>query len=413
MQSTTLRLLAGLPAGLFLFACAATDDSTRTVDELIRTARYDEAVRVAAARHGARPDDPEAEAAHRRATAAHYMKLGRVATFDDRDETALDYFLRAQELWPVQDAAGLEVIDEWVRKTQLKLAERWMDAAHEADNSADMIGARDAYETALSYAPGLPRAVEGLARTLIKINYREGLGEDYYKAGIRDLREYALHPSRAHFHYSGKYLPESERAARRATEVEALLAEERLAVARKLEKDGVYGGARNEYRIALLLDPENAEAQEGLERNTIEMEVFELIGEADMFLRRGRLEQALEKLAEAGTRTERQQELVEQMQEQAQTARLQLMYDDAISLEQDFLYEESVAAYTRLLDDAGFFKDAITRRDTLMEFIRRAETLYEKAANAGDPTLANSYLRQIDIFWPEYRDVSERLSGAQ
>jgi hypothetical protein len=86
-----------------------------------------------------------------------------------------------------------------------------------------------------------------------------------------------------------------------------------------------------------------------------------------------------------------------------------VVYRDALALERDWRLEEAVARYDELLAEAQFWKDAITRRNTLQEYVRRAPELYEKAAAAATKEEQLQILRQIELFWPEYRDVSTRI----
>jgi hypothetical protein len=118
-------------------------------------------------------------------------------------------------------------------------------------------------------------------------------------------------------------------------------------------------------------------------------------------------------LAEGSELSERQRPAFERSLEAVRVARLRALYDEARALERDFQFELAVARYGELIEQAGFFEDAITRRDTLQGFIALAADLYARALVAPSAEEALPLLRQIEVFWPEYRDVRERVLGGQ
>jgi hypothetical protein len=134
-----------------------------------------------------------------------------------------------------------------------------------------------------------------------------------------------------------------------------------------------------------------------------------------MFLQQ-RYDEAELKLVAAAERTRRQGEEIEAYREKLGEARLERLYEEARTLESDWRYEEAVVAYDRLLERQPFYEDAITRRDTLQSFVEQARELYALYEQAGSDEERLALLRQIAVFWPEYRDVRRRLAeleGAQ
>ena len=87
-----------------------------------------------------------------------------------------------------------------------------------------------------------------------------------------------------------------------------------------------------------------------------------------------------------------------------------LLYDEALRLERDFKYVRAIEAYDELLAVAGYYEDAITRRSTLRGFVHQSEDLYERAQTTDDEQEKISLLRQVQLIWPEYRDVDEQLA---
>ena len=71
---------------------------------------------------------------------------------------------------------------------------------------------------------------------------------------------------------------------------------------------------------------------------------------------------------------------------------------------------DAIAAYDQLLIEAeGYFDDALTRRDTLTDYVDKATTWYAEAEAARGTPEELPLLRRIDIIYPEYRDVVERI----
>ena len=393
-------------AALLLLAagCASTVSKTE-IDQKLRQGDFRGAVEGAAARVEANPGDAEAVEAHRQATVMLLLDEGRQLTFQDRDEDALDRFYGARELDP-----GSKLVSDWIAKTREKLAVRWLDVAYELLASDELGAADEAFQAVLYYRPGDESATAGLERVQIKAEYRRGMGEQYYKDGVNELRDHALNPARGKFEYVWrKYLPEDPRAGRRLSETERAIAEEKIFLAGRFEQMGMYRAARNEFRIALTFDEESTEALEGFERLEREVEARTVLEQADMLVRRGRIDEAEESLRAAIDLSERQRPDFDAALQDLERQRYGAMYDEARTYERDFRFDLAVEAYTRLIEIAGFYDDALTRRDTLEGFIEQAAELYEAAMATEDEEERRSLLMQIEIFWPEYRDVEELL----
>lgn len=374
------------------------------VNDLIAQEEYDEAVRYTDRLVQRDPDDERAQELYRMASVAWRLDAARTLTFADRDEEAIELLLAAQ-----RSAPESEVVQAWLDKTYRKLTTRWLDHALELHAEDNIEAAIEAYGKALEYSPGNLSALNGMAQAVIQVNYRKGLGEAYYKDGLRALSDYWLQQAGSRFSYAGKYAPEDDRVQKRREQVDVHLAEERVVIAGTLEDEELYGAARNEYKLALALDPENELAKEGFARTEIEAEASERLREARMAILREDYGRANALIEEGMALTRHQQELFEGALTDIEEARLGVMYDEAVSLEKDYQYPEAIAAYDRILDRAQYYRDVITRRSTLNEYVRRAGELHAEAERAQDDATRLDLLQQIEIFWPEYRDVSEQL----
>ena len=171
----------------------------------------------------------------------------------------------------------------------------------------------------------------------------------------------------------------------------------------------MWAGARNEYRIALLIDPECAEATEGYARTRIEAEAEEKLREIDRLVRAKKFDEA-QVLIDAGSAiTKHQVEKFEGRKAEIEEARLDGAYQTALALETDQDFEEAVAAYDKLLTQRDYYKDTLARRDTLRGYIEKATGLYAQALESTDPTQKLELLKRISVFWPRYKNVAELI----
>jgi tetratricopeptide (TPR) repeat protein len=291
-----------------------------------------------------------------------------------------------------------------------KLSRTWLERGLELHASGKLAEAVEAYEKALEYAPGDPSALNGLGDAIIQINYRDGMGKQYFEEGIRSLSAYWLEQARSRFSYSDKYQPEDPKTLQRKKQVDALLAQQRVTVGKGIEATGRFGAARNEYRLAVALEPENAEAKAGLDRCTNESKAAKLLEQAKMEIVRQRLDHALELIEEGEGLTTVQKDMFEGARAQVEQSRFELKYQSALALERDYQYEKAIAKYDELLQETEYYKDSIARKETLQEYVRLAAELYEKALKAATDDERLESLRKIRVFWPEYKDVAAQLA---
>jgi tetratricopeptide (TPR) repeat protein len=408
LRFVRLSHLSSLLALLALLVACQGSGRNEGVASMIRHGRYADALEVAREDAAEDPDDEHAQALYRDSQVAFLLDLGRSDVFDRQAEQGLPYFYRAYELDPSNTA-----VQGWIVKTRRQLAEEWLDKAAELTAPEDLDQAEDAYERVLAYVPDHPDGRQGLSRVLLLKNYRAGLSKTYFNQGINQFRDDWLHPARWYFDVSHRYDPTNDSARNRADQVDLTLAQDRLSQARSLENQGLYNAARNEYRLSLLADPGNFEAQDGLDRMDNETRAHRTIAKAEMSIRRGDYDAADELLAEAGEITDDQVDVLAQLAARIEDQQLAALYVEAQTLERDYRYQEAVKVYDELLELSPYYEDAIARKTTIEEFILLAEEYYTKALDASSDEEALRYLRQIPIIWPEYRDVDERLKAIE
>lgn len=398
-------------AAALLLALAACQSNGKQQDDprwLVAHGRFDDAVRAAAAAVERDPGSERALADHRDATAAWLLEQGRQQSFRDEDEAALETFARVLAFDP-----GNEVAKDWIEKTNQKLATVWRGRAFDLHAEDDIDAALAAYERALKHVPGDAATVEGRNIALALVAHRSGLGRTYFQDGLLALSDLWLEQARSRFAYSLKYRPKDERTQQRESQVKHLMAIERVSAARANEGEKRFGAARHEYAMALQADATSADAQAGLERCKKELKVRDLLGRVRMDVVRGRFDAAETGVAEARKLTELQKDEVDGAEASIREARFEKAYREALALERDWRYAEAVLRYDQLLARADYYKDVISRRDALNEYIRRADDLWNRAEAEAAPATKLDLYRQIQVFWPEYKDLPARIAALE
>jgi len=402
---------AGLVLGLLACAALGCQGSGKAVDQPVADAvqhgRYGMALERARRQAEANPGDSNAQAVYRDARVAYILDQGRREVFKGQLTEGLAHFEEAKALAPDHPT-----VESWIEKTRAQLAVYWLDRAAEQIGPEHMNEAELCYEKVLHYDPDNPDAVRGLSQLLLLKNYRGGMSKTYFDDGLSSFHLLQLEQARRAFQVSRRYA-ENEPAASRGRQVEKMIAEDRLAQAKHLESAGLYFAARNEYRLVLLVDPANEEGRDGLDRMDREARARRELSAAEMHIRRGALETAEKTLAQAEILTEAQKDQVSLLQSGIEDKRLEDMYLAAQSLTDDYRYPEAVQAFAELLAIAPDYKDAALRKATVEEFISLAEDFYAKAAVATTDEEAEGFLRAIQIPWPEYKDVAERLRAIE
>ncbi|MDA1265508.1 MAG: hypothetical protein O2816_10565 [Planctomycetota bacterium] len=377
-----------------------------SIKYLVGQGDYKTALTRAQTSFEANPDDAAVAADYRLASVAFLLARGREATFEGRDEEALADFEQAVALDPTAEQA-----EQWRVKTSRKLSDRWYLLAREKHASDRLNEAGKAYEVALDYDRENESALAGLYRVGVQLGYREGLSEDYYNEGLSALRERSLHVSKSRFSYADKYQDGDGKPARRIEEVDRALSMEFLDRGLELEEQGFYAAAGAEYRVAKRLDEKNVAAFEGQARMLIEAEAHELLKGGQMWIRRGEFDKAVTAFEQGKALTKVQGEQFEEEITSIADLRAGASYEQAINYEHDFRFVEATQAYQKLLDERGFYKDVRARLTRLEQVIVEVQTLYASLASAEDAAALKVILERIDVLWPEYRDVQQRLDA--
>lgn len=395
-----------LSVTLLLAACASTSDRRvrEDVNDKIDHGKYEAALVEAASYHDDHPGDEAARALHLRAHTAFLLDQGRELSFRDRDDEALAIFREV-----LKESPDSEQAQQWVTKTENKLGKHWTHVGLELHATDNLPGAMDAYGKALSYLPDDVSATAGLATARFLSDYRDGVGSGYYTNGVRALSEYYLQQARNAFDKVLKYREEDRQSTERRDQVKVMLSEQRAHLASELEEDGLFAAARHEFKMAIDLDPENSVAIEGEARASKEARAEVLLSGAEMQVLRGNYDRAREMLAEGSDLTIAQTELFEGAAAGIESAIQEDMYVAALDLYRDGNYQGAVDAFDELLAVASYYKDTRTRRDNLASDIVAASERYELARKAETDEERLRYLREIEVFWTDYKDIQVQI----
>ncbi|MDF1798800.1 MAG: hypothetical protein P1V81_06465 [Planctomycetota bacterium] len=395
-----------LLAAISLVACQTTEEEP-TVSEHFRAGNYESALALAQTQVDDAPDDPYYQGVERMAEVGLKLDQARDLVFDNEHAKALELLFEADDLAP-----GHPVVAEWIEKVVGELTDGTLLQAGQALMDQEFDRAVELYERALVFDPDDERAKAGIARSLILVNHRAGMGEQYYIEGVRSLREYWLGQANAEFAYNGKFAPDDKRGAARRRQVAGLLAEDRVLMASDFEANGLFHAARNEYRIALIFDEDNTNAAEGLARMEREVEAFAQLSEAERKRIRGEYADAAKALAEGVELSEAQVAEFASAKIDLDEARWKEQYKEALDAEADGRYERAVKLFDLLLQETGYYEDAVARRRTLTDMIDLAERLYSESMAAKREDVKRQKLEQIAVFWPEYKNVGKLLGTA-
>ncbi|MFT7668841.1 MAG: tetratricopeptide (TPR) repeat protein [Planctomycetota bacterium] len=403
-------LTAGLLLGSVLqVGCSSTSNEQADYAEVldaIRHGEFEQSVKLAEALTDAPGAEGErAREIHRIATVAFYLDMGRQASFRWEDDLALEWFARAKVIAP-----NSERVSSWIGKTKLQRADDFLLIGNEAFASDKFQEAAAAYNRCLEYVPGYPLALAGLGSVTILINYRIGLGEEYYTQGVRALADYRLRSAQHRFASTAKYIPKKKVAVSRAAEVDELLAGQRVEIALGFEEEGLFAGAMNEFRFALALDEDNSEAKAGMERLASEVEAAQILRDARMEIYRQEYDDALEILDSGESLTIVQKDEFLATREEIVSAKLERQYQAALNLEYDGDFEGAILLLAALLKEVDHYADALARKSTLEGYVKMAANYYKKAKSEKNKELKLEHLRSIEGFWPDYKDIKRQIS---
>ncbi|MEZ6019831.1 MAG: hypothetical protein R3F17_06925 [Planctomycetota bacterium] len=354
------------------------------------------------------PVSAELEALHQGASIAWLLDRGRDATLRDQDRLALTYFDKVLEIDPEHDLAKA-----WETKTRTKLARRLTDEGVDLVGNDEFQEAWRRFNQAVEIYPEYEPAVAAMTSLDRQLAYRQTMASEYYDQGVSALveKEYSIAANR--FGYVRKFRDADDRLNRRSQQVDKARSMEHADNGKKLEEERLFHASRAEYQQALRFDGDNETAREGVRRTALEVEVAGYLARGRGALSRGQFFEARVILEEALTLGTVQTEEVHAVLEEVEQARLQSVYEGALSSEHDWRLEEAIQDYEELLVQAPGFADVQKRLGELKGRVAQVTSLYAEVQNTRDSQERLGLLKRIEVLWPDYRDVPERVADLE
>lgn len=404
--------LTALAACLLVSACASGPRSgperLTMIEDLTRAGEYARAAEASVELLGdldkGSPLRPRVIQVQEEISLASGLDTVRTLLFSGREAEALALAERLDEEHP-----GSPSVAAWTDRVRRKIADSWFETARLAVAEGRFDDARKAYATSVRFDP-TREVVQDLLTELDRVeNWRAEVADEKYFDGVSNLVDGQLLEASGDFGKVAKYREKADRAARRRSEVNKLLAEIRVASARELVEQGHMSAAYKEYLVASELDPDSAEIAAQRDRMKHEFQADQLLIEGRSAILRGELEKGEEFLRQGLELSEMQDAAFEEELAGISERRTSAAYERALGLEHDFQLDAAVQAYESLLEGRDFYKDARARIDALRDKIATAERLYGEAMDTADRNERLALLRQIEVFWPDYRDIPQRI----
>lgn len=407
-------LLLGASAALVLASCASGPSaSRRRLDDIVkmtRAAQYRQAaaasVELLEALDEGSPLHAEVKQVQSEISLASGLSVARTYLLADRNEDALSILKELDAAHP-----DSTIVDDWRTRVEIKIADEYFDDARYALGSGSFDAAREAYAKSVEFDPSR-MVVQDLLAELDRVEaWRKEVAEGYYYKGVGNLVDGRFRESVGDFGKVKKYRENPERATRRISEVNRQLAQFRVKSAEQLVADGRFAAAAKEYVEAARLDPESEEIARNLKALRSEALAQQMLFEARSMILRGELDEGRKKLDEAKELTALQVEAFDAEIASIAERRVRTSYEGAIGFEHDFQFEKAVTAYESILEDRDYYKDVRARIDALTDKIARAKRLYGEFEAATTDADRLEILRQIEVFWPDYRDIPSRIQA--
>ena len=407
LRSAPLLLLTGL---LWAAAAGCANSSSHFPDAERHTLQADwfqawAAIQLAREES---PGDPAVEAAYWRIRTGYLLWRAQRMVFGNAERDALAELEKVLTLDP-EDPIALA----WKQKAIEKLANRTAARGEALRRAGDLDAALQAYHEALLHQPGNQLAEEGLAELGLNWEAHRTAAQQHYLDGLRALAQQFADQAQYHFEMALSLDPTLDVVREPLARVQRQVAQDRLVAARAMIDQGAYEAARYVLE-ALKKDLPDLDGVDELaaiaER---ESDAIRLKGEGQLALARGELAVARTAFEKALETSERQAEQIGELLLLLHERELDASYFGAQDLELQGQLEEALVGFEAIAERSPGYRDARARAQDLQVRIDETKLAYDaglKAEEGGDAEAAIGHYLSVQLFWPTYRDVSERLA---
>ena len=402
-----LRLLATAVCCL-LAACSGSSNAIQRSRDLAGEGNYYLALAALEEAGGAQSGDPEVAAAWREARIDFLVHEAQRMVFLDREEDALELLAEAVTTHP-----GNEVVAAMVTRARQKLAQRATARADAAMSFGEPSEALKLYQEAVSWVPDHKPALDGIERVRATFAAMHQKAQEHFLEAIRRFPE--LRWVEVDWHASAALQKDPSRTDAKDIRTRAArqLAQKTLERAKQAEAEGYYGAALMEYRSARKLDPSLEAIDDRIAHMEKEVQAGGMLAQAMMHSANNRFDKARAMLEEAFVLTVLEKAVVNDALLQNRKREAEVAYQKARDLELQSQKAEALAGY-EALDKAwpDGMLDVKARCASLRSDIAEAEKAWaagEAAEAANDSKAALEAYQNVELFYPGYKDVRDRI----
>lgn len=405
MRSTSP--LSVLALALAVSACASSGGALEKAEAYTKQANYFLAYTTLEEARQRHPGDDAIEKAYWKARLDYLVDHGQQLVFQEDMLGGIGELEAALALDPNHTGAQF-----WIRRAKQKLATVAIRKAEEARTGGDLDGAFKLYTDAVTYVPGLPDALEGLARLRAEYDKKQRKAAEHYTLGVRAQADQNFEQTRYHLSEALANDPTLENAKSRSDAVGQRLAERRMQEAKRMESVARYGAALKEYQSVAERNPALPGLQDRITAMKRELEAEQKVREGERAVFAGDWAKARKCLEDAYDASVGERKFIGEMlvllKEREQDAKYLLAKD----LELEHRYEPAIAAFHEIETAWPGFKDVRARVSSLeaaVEIATKAKARGEAAEQAGDTKAAIEAYQEALLACPGFGGLDRRV----
>ena len=405
MRSTSP--LSVLALALSLSGCASSGGVLEKSAAYRKEANYFLAYKTLEAARQQSPGEDAIEKAYWKARLEYLVDHGQELIFQEDMLGGLGELEAALALDPTHNGARF-----WIQRAKQKLAMIAVRKGDEQRVTGDLDAAFKLFTEAVSYVPGLPDGIEGLARVRAEFDKKQRKAADHYTQGVRSQAEQNYEQTRYHLGEALLNDPTLEGAKSRREAVALRMADRRMQEAKRMEKAGRYGAALKEYTAIAGEQPEMAGIQERITVMKREIDAEQKVREGERAVFAADWTKARKCLEEAYDASVGERKFISEMLILLKEREQDSKYVAAKDLELEHDYESAILGFQDIEKAWPGFKDVRARVSSLeaaLEIAGKAKARGLAAEQAGDAKAAIEAYQEALLACPGYQGLDKRV----